>query len=208
MRRRRPIQCGGAEPQRIRRDAAHWPQPRRRARGASRRTGPPRRGSTGSENSATAPPPRSGGAESFGFRTSGCGASRLAAGAGGSPLAAAQGWSRRQKPARASRRADADAAQIDAARAPVDDQAHLLEPRLANRKRRRQAAQASRRRPLAPRQPRFERLAVLGLEQSEHGRARAHHQARREENRQPRIVGEPLPRRVTRVEGRGGLLAR
>ena len=207
MRRRRPIQCGGAEPQRIRRDAAHWPQPRRRARGASRRTGPPRRGSTGSENSATALHRDRGRRirwlRSFWLRS-------FAVGGGRGRLAArgAQGWSRRQKPARASRRADADAAQIDAARAPVDDQAHLLEPRLANGKRRRQAAQAPRRRPLAPRQPRFERLAVLGLEQSEHGRARAHDQARREENRQPRIVGEPLPRRVTRVEGRGGLFAR
>ena len=49
-----------------------------------------------------------------GFRTSGCGPSALG-GRGRLAARRAQGWSRRQKPARASRRADADAAQIDAA---------------------------------------------------------------------------------------------
>ena len=87
----------------------------------------------------------------------------------------AQRRNRHQKPGRASRPRSADAAQIDADRPPVDDKAHLLETRrLANGKRRRQMAQTPRRRSLAPHQPSFERLAILGAEQSEHGRARAH----------------------------------
>ena len=87
----------------------------------------------------------------------------------------------------------ADAAQIDAGRAPADDKAHLLETRrLAKRKRRRQAAQAPRRRSLAPHQPSLERLAVLGAEQSEHGRARAHDKARGRQDREPRLVLQPL----------------
>ena len=186
---------------------ARWPQPRRRARDRPRRSGPPRRGSTGSANSATASRP-----DPASPRSSGCGASprdlRGPGARGGSRARGAQSRNRRQKPARASRRADADAAQIDAGRPPVDDKAHLLEPRLANGKRRRQVAQAPRRRSLAPRQPSFERLAVLGVEQSEHGRARAHDRPGREQDRQPRIVVEPLAWRVMRVEGRGGLFAR
>ena len=120
----------------------------------------------------------------------------------------AKSRNRRQKPACALRSAEADAAQIDASRPPVDDKAYLLETRLADRKRRRQAAQAPRRRSLAPRQPSFESLAVLGPKQREHGRARAHDRPGRKQDRQPRIVGEPLARRPIRVEGRGGLFAR
>ena len=121
----------------------------------------------------------------------------------------AQSRRRRQEPARASWRGDADETQIDAGRAPlVDRKAHLLKTRLANGKRRSQMAQASSRRAFAPRQPGLERLAVPGVEQSQHGRARAHDEARRKQDRQPRIVGEPLSWRVMGVEGRGRLFAR
>ena len=57
----------------------------------------------------------------------------------------AQSRSRHQKPARASRPGDADAAQVDAGQAPVDHKAHLLETRrspkgsVAARRRRRRA---------------------------------------------------------------------
>ena len=115
---------------------------------------------------------------------------------------------RRQKPACAIRSAEADAAQIDPGWPPVDDKAYLLKTRLADRKRRRQAAQAPRRRSLAPRQASFESFVVLGLKQREHGRARVHDRSGRKQDRQPRIVGEPLARRPIRVEGRGGLFAR
>ena len=50
-------------------------------------------------------------------------------GAGGSSLAAPSAGTDSQKPARASRPGDADAAQIDADRPPVDDNAHRLETR-------------------------------------------------------------------------------
>ena len=134
------------------------------------------------------------------FATPSCG--RLA-------IRRAQSRGRRQEPARASRRGDADETQIDASRAPlVDREAHLLKTRLANGKRRSQMAQASRRRAFAPRQPRLERLAVPGVEQSQHGRARAYYEARRKQDRQPRIVGEPRLWRVMRIERRARLFAR
>ena len=62
--------------------------------------------------------------------------SDLAALGGRRRLAArrAQGRNRRQEPRRASRRADADAAQIDADRPPVDDEAHAARGAAARRR--------------------------------------------------------------------------
>jgi len=119
----------------------------------------------------------------------------------------AEGRNRRQKPRRARRRGDAGATQIDVDPPPFDDETHALEPRrLADGERRRQMAQAPRARSLAAQQPRFERIRVVDLEQREHGRARGDDPHRRECDRQPRAVAEPVRRRQPRVESRGFLM--
>ena len=133
----------------------------------------------------------------------------LAGGARGRRLACeAQSRDRRQEPAFAFGRSDADAPQIDGDRPPLDDNPQRLEPRLANGKRLGEVTQTPRRRPVASQEPGLERLAVGRLEQSKHGGACAHDQTWRGEDREPRLVIQPLSRRGARIEGRRGLFAR
>ena len=71
------------------------------------------------------------------------------------------------------------------------------------------AARWRRRRALGPSprsSRRFERVRVIDLEQCEHGRARGDDPRRRECDRQPRVVAEPVRRRQPRVESRGFLM--
>ena len=140
---------------------------------------------------------------------SGCGASRSFAGARRLVACDAERRNRQQKPGRAARPGNADAAQIDADRPAVDDDAYRLETRrLANGKRRRQMPKTARRRSLASNQPSLQRLAILDAKQGEHGRARAHDKARGHDDRQPRLAFPPFFRRAPLVEGHDGLVAR
>ena len=122
-------------------------------------------------------PPTSGAGGSSGGAISWPSAERRGFGARG-----AQRRNRRQQPRPAPGRRNADAAQIDVDRPPVDDEAHALETRrLADGKRRRQMAQPPRARSLAAQQPGFERVRVADREQREHRRARRDDPRRREQ---------------------------